>query len=103
MAESQQITESQQIIFSYQKLAEILIKEQGIHHGIWGVYAEFAIGAANVAPTPDADSVPAAIVPLQKFGIQRFTEEVQGLTVDAALINPALEAPSQTSGEETHG
>jgi hypothetical protein len=93
------VAEAQQFIFSYRKLAEIMLKEQGIHEGLWGVYAEFAIGAANIQPAPDADSIPAAVVPLQKFGIQRFNEEVKGLTVDAAVVNPAPATASQTSGE----
>lgn len=95
------MSESQQIVFSYGKLAEILVKEQGIHEGLWGVYAEFAIGAANINSSPEADSIPAAIVPLQKFGIQRFEEEVKGLTVDAAVVNPVAGATPQTGGEET--
>ena len=35
--------------------------------------------------------VPTAIVPIQRVGIQRFDVEVEGLTVDAAEVNPALE------------
>ncbi len=45
----------------------------------------------NFSPAPDADVIPAAIVPLQRLGIQRFNEEVKGLTVDAAEVNPATE------------
>lgn len=81
--------EARQFTFSYQELAEILVKKQDIHEGLWGVYAEFAIGAANMNTAPGADAVPTAIVPLQRFGIQRFDEEVKGLTVDAAEVNPA--------------
>ena len=72
--------EARQIIFSYQELAEILVKQQGIHEGLWGLYAEFAITAANINAAPDAAAVPAAIVPLQRLGLQRFDEEVKGLT-----------------------
>jgi len=85
------MAESRQIAFPYKRLAEILIKEQGIHEGLWGVYAELGIGGANVSPAPGASAVPAAIVPLQRIGIQRFDEEVEGLTVDAAVVNPASE------------
>jgi hypothetical protein len=45
----------------------------------------------NFSPAQDVDAIPAAIVPLQRLGIQRFDEEVKGLTVDAAEVNPATE------------
>ena len=84
------MAEPRQITFSYEELAEALVKQQGIHEGLWGVYAEFGLGAANVeGPAPGGGSVPAAIVPLQRLGIQKFDLEVKGLTVDAAVVNPA--------------
>ncbi len=81
------MAEPRQLTFSYQELAEILVKQQGIHEGLWGIYAEFGLGAANV-PAPGG-SVPAAVIPLQRMGIQKFDIEVEGLTVDAAVVNPA--------------
>ena len=92
--------EPRQIIFTYPELAEILVKQQDIHEGLWGVYAEFAIGAANINPAPGADAVPSAIVPLQRLGNQRFDEEVKGLTVDAAVVNPASEASAKSATVE---
>ena len=82
------MAEPRQIAFPYQQLAEILVKQQDIHEGLWGIYIELGIGGANVSPAPGASVVPAAIVPLQRMGIQRFDEEVEGLTVDAAVVNP---------------
>ena len=83
--------EARQIVFSYQEIAEALIKQQGIHEGLWGIYAEFGIAAANVNNAPGAGLVPAAIVPLARMGIQKYEEEAPGLTVDAAVVNPATE------------
>jgi len=75
--------------FTYKEIAEALVKQQGIHEGLWGIYVEFAIAAANVGATPEGnDLVPAAIVPVQKMGLQRFPE-ANNLTVDAAVVNPA--------------
>lgn len=82
MAEAQQI-----YAFTYKELAEALVKQQGIHEGLWGVYVKFGINATNIGPTPN-DIVPAAIVPILEIGIQRFKEE-NNLTVDAAIVNPA--------------
>jgi hypothetical protein len=81
------MAEIQQYIFSYKEVAKALVKEQEIHEGIWGIYIRFGIGAANVGEESGTDIVPAAIVPVQQIGIQRFTE-MNNLTVDAAEVNP---------------
>jgi hypothetical protein len=72
--------------FNHKEVAEALVKQQGIHEGLWGLYIEFGITAGNVGQ--DATSLmPAAIVPVQKIGIQQFPEE-NNLCVDAAKVNP---------------
>ena len=35
--------ETPQIIFSFKEIAEMLVKQQDIHEGLWGIYAEFGI------------------------------------------------------------
>ncbi len=101
MTEPQQ-TNPQQVTFSYQELAELLIKHRGIHEGLWGIYAEFTLGATlAIGPPPSETIVPAALVPIQSLGIQRYEEEVDGLTVDAAIVNPASGAGSQTGKGDT--
>jgi hypothetical protein len=80
--------EARQIAFSFQELAEVLVRQQEIHEGLWGIYTQFGIAAANVNG-PEGGIVPAAIIPVQGIGIQRFDVEVEGLTVDAATVNPA--------------
>lgn len=82
--------EARQIIFSYRELAEALVKQQGIHEGLWGLYVEFAIAAAN-ANGPEGNIVPTAIVPVQRMGIQRYDQEIEDFTVDAAEVNPVPE------------
>ena len=83
------MAETSQINFSYQEIVEALVKEQGIHEGIWGIYIEFGISAANIGTAPNETNnvVPAAIVPVLKIGIHRFAEP-NNLTVDAAVVNP---------------
>ena len=80
-----------QYVFTYKEIAEALVKQQGIREGLWGVYLEFGIAAANINAAPDADVTPAAIVPVQRMGLQRF-ELPNNLTVNAAGVNPAPEA-----------
>lgn len=75
--------------FELKEITEILIKQADIHEGFWGIFFEFGLGGANVnvAPPPEERVVPAAIVPVQKFGIQRY-DQPNPLTVDAAVVNP---------------
>ncbi len=82
------MAEARQYTFAYKEVAEALVKQQGIHEGLWGIYIEFTITAANINMTPGADVTPAAIVPVQRIDIQRF-DEASNLTVDAAEVNPA--------------
>jgi hypothetical protein len=75
--------------FSYQEIVEALIKKENIQEGIWGIYIEFGLNAANIMPAPvSKDVIPAAIIPVLKIGIQQFQEE-NNLTVDASKVNPA--------------
>ena len=85
-------------IFNYKEVAEALIKQQEIHEGLWGIYVEFGIGAANIVGPDENSVIPAAIVPLKKIGIQRF-DKSSALTVDAAEINPLATEPQKSSGE----
>jgi len=78
----------EQLVFSYKEVVEALIKKQGLHDGIWALYVEFGIGAANIQ-NPQTNVVsPAAIVPVVKLGLQR-ANEVGPLSLDAAEVNPA--------------
>ena len=78
--------ESNQIVFTHKELAELLVKNQDIHEGLWGVFIEFGFNAANVSD-PTGSMQPAAIVPVLKVGIQKFPAP-NSLTVDAAQVNP---------------
>jgi hypothetical protein len=81
--------QANQIGFSYKEIVELLVKKQGIHDGIWGLYVKFGLGAINIGE-PSAPKVltPTAIVSVQEIGLQKFDEE-NNLTVDAAVFNPA--------------
>ena len=78
-----------QYVFSYSEIVEALIKKQDLHEGLWAIYMEFGITAANAGPTPE-QAVPTAIVPVVKVGLQRVDadKKLPG-TLDAALVNPA--------------
>jgi len=72
--------------FSHKEVVEALLKQQGLHEGIWGLHVEFGIGAANVGPSPD-DLNPAAIIPVVSIGLQK-ANELTSISVDASVVNP---------------
>lgn len=79
-------------LFNFQELAEALVKKQQLHEGLWAVYIEFGIGAANINTKEGGkDYLPAAIVPVKGIGLLRSTEE-SNLTIDAAIVNPATKS-----------
>jgi len=79
--------EATQIVFKHKELAEVLVKAQGIHEGIWGLFLRFGIGGANVGPS-ETEMNPTAVVPVLEIGLQKFEKETN-LSVDAAKVNPA--------------
>jgi hypothetical protein len=93
--------EATQIVFKHKELAEILIKSQGIHDGIWGLFLRFGIGASNIGAS-EADLQPAAIVPVLEIGLQKFEKETN-ISVDAAKVNPLKEStPVPPTTTTTH-
>jgi hypothetical protein len=69
-------------------MAEIMIKQLGLHEGLWGVYFEFSLVGSNVPFPPDGKILmPASINFIQKVGLQRF-QTPNNLAVDAAKVNP---------------
>ncbi|MBZ5498750.1 MAG: hypothetical protein LAP85_20320 [Acidobacteriia bacterium] len=89
------MAESKLITFTMPEMAEILVKQQNIREGFWGIYVKFGIGAGNVPGAPEESSpkrinlLPAAIVPVLELGIQRF-DSANSMTIDAAKVNPAV-------------
>jgi hypothetical protein len=90
-----EMAEATQIVFKHKELAEILVKAQGIHEGIWGLFLRFGIAASNVGAS-EADLQPAAIVPVLEIGLQKFEKETN-LSVDATKVNPAKRSTLITS------
>ena len=77
--------ETKQITFTHKEVAEALIKHAGLSEGLWGLYVEFGIAAANIGPSKEGELTPAAIVPIIRLGIQRF-EDKNSLVADASEV-----------------
>lgn len=84
--------EAKQIIYTFKELATLMVKDQGIHEGYWGIFARFGIGAVNAGPS-ETDIKPTAVVPIVELGLQRF-DELNNLSVNAAEVNPAAPTAS---------
>lgn len=87
------MAEAESYGFTHRELVEILVKEQDIHEGIWGLSLEFGLRAANLGGGPE-DLAPTAMVGILKIGIRIFKEE-SAIAIDAAKVNPSK--PSKRS------
>jgi hypothetical protein len=66
--------------------------------GRWALRVEFGLGALNMATSPE-EVYPTALVPVKSVGIERVEEAGQGLTVDAAELNPAPKGAAKRARE----
>lgn len=72
------------IKFGFKELATLMIREQQIHEGHWGVYVRFGLSAINSGPSPES-VFPTAMVPVMEIGLTEF-EGPGPLSVDAATV-----------------
>jgi hypothetical protein len=83
-----QMTEPKYYTFSYQDIVKLLVKQEGIHEGLWSLRVELGLAAVNVNQSEGSlDIIPAALIPIKNIGIQQGME-LNALTVDAAVVNP---------------
>lgn len=74
--------------FSHKEAVTALIRQQGLHEGLWMLSVRFGFTVTNITAAGGDEMNPAAIVPVTNIGLRRVTEE-NSLTVDAAKVNPA--------------
>jgi hypothetical protein len=82
------MVEIKTLTFTYKEIVEAMIKHQDLHEGIWQLYIEFGIGAANIT-TGEEDVSPSAIVPVKKIGLHKVDKE-SPIAVDASKVNPQI-------------
>ena len=99
--------EAKQITFTHKEVVTALLKEQGIHEGIWAVHVRFGLRALNIG-TSEHDLLPAVLIPVLEIGITRVEKE-NNLAVDASKVNAksrpkksAKTAKHSVSGERSH-
>lgn len=83
--------------FSHQEVVEALIKQQGLHEGIWMLSMQFGIGAVNVAnPDNHTELNPSAVVPVISIGLRK-KDALNPLAVDASVVNPRQKSSKKKS------
>ncbi len=86
-----------QHMFSHKELAEALVKEKGIHEGLWVLSIEFGMSAITAGPTDD-QMMPTAMIPVLRIGIQSADKDkMTNLSVDAAVVNPGKPKPDKST------
>lgn len=73
--------------YELREIAEILVKQNRLHEGIYDLAVEFHIGVGAVGGD-SSSAVPGVLVGVKRIGL--IKSAVQGATtVDAAEVNPA--------------
>jgi len=75
--------------FSLVEMTEILIKNQGLHEGLYNLSVQFQIAVGAVGPSPEL-ICPGAMMGISRIGLSKTEEGKENIhTVDAAEVNPA--------------
>jgi hypothetical protein len=90
------MAEAKLFTFTYQELAEMMVRKLGLSEGLWGIYVRFGLQATNVGPGPE-DLRPAAILPVLEIGLQRV-DEPSSLAVDAAELTKSSPTEARSAG-----
>lgn len=74
--------------YDLRQIAELLVKQNGLHDGMYDVAIEFQMAVGPVAiGAPGTSALPGAIVAVNRIGLVKT--DVQGAwTVNAADVNP---------------
>ena len=74
-----------QVDFPWQDLTTALVKQAGLHEGLWKVGFSFGLQAMNI--NINKQHLPAALSFIEKVVLTRV-EKIDPLVVDAAVVNP---------------
>lgn len=81
--------------FSLKELTEILVKNQGLHEGLYNLSIQFQIGVGAIGPSPES-ICPGAMIGISRVGLSKTEEKKKNIhTVNAAEINPVPKKRSQ--------
>ncbi|MBH2042096.1 MAG: hypothetical protein I8H87_00865 [Comamonadaceae bacterium] len=80
-----------QFTYSHKELVTLMLKDAGIHEGLWNLSVNFRLGAGAFGPTPE-EVAPSGFVSVDAVGIQKMEpkegQPIPPLTYDAKELNP---------------
>jgi hypothetical protein len=76
--------EVEQLLYTYQELTELMLRDRGITSGHWAVFVKFRFTGGNI--DVEGATHPAAITLIEGIGLQR-TDASFPLAVDATKVN----------------
>lgn len=83
--------------FTHEELLAILLKNAGIHEGLWMLSINFGLSATNMSPTTSAEENlrPCVMATVESFGLLQVERTLKGLTLDAGVVNPLKKPASK--------
>lgn len=78
-------------LFSYRELLTALVKQQGLHEGLWTLVTNFTVSVSNIGPDVDSQLKPGVITVIESLGLRAADPNEPNLTlsVDASEVNPS--------------
>lgn len=76
--------EVEQLLYTYQELTELMLKDRGITSGHWAIFLKFRFTGGNI--DVEGATHPAAITLIEGVGLQR-TDASFPLAVDASKVS----------------
>lgn len=83
------------VMYSLPELTTLLIKDQGIHEGLFEISVEFSIAVGAVGPSKDS-AMPGAVIGTKRIGLRKV-DSPNPLSIDAASVNPAPKSRRRAS------
>lgn len=82
------MSEQVQFLLDPKAIMALILKDKGIHEGLWAFTVEFQLSIGVAGPTQDK-ALPTAMATVARMGIQKGVE-LNSITYDAAELNPIV-------------
>lgn len=107
MSEEVSASKVKPVLFDFREIVTAMLRERNIHEGVWGLFVEFGLTAANMGFNSPEDGnlphhapeegppdllLPSAIIPIKQIGLLPHPV-ISNIAVDAAVVNPKGKRP----------
>jgi hypothetical protein len=78
-------------VFNPKEVMTSLLKQQGVHDGMWTLGYNLGIAVSNIGKSQDDPEMrPGMVIQVESVNINRDVPAVSGLTFNAAELNPKV-------------